>query len=178
MDFGLAIAECGMKNNKTLILGLGNPILSDDAAGIIVGRKVYEFLLNSRSVFAVEFREASYAGWRLIDFLGGYSRAVIIDAVLDDSMAVGEVCEINRSAICSIHLQSSHGMGLAEALELAGQSGMLMPRQIYIYGIGINKADKFGESLSPEIEQKLPSIVQEIAEAVKDRYRESDICYK
>jgi len=143
---------------RTLILGLGNTILRDDAAGIIVARKVFEEVDRTK----IELVEASYAGWRLIDILAGRERVIIIDSLLDAQCKPGECCRIELSQLKSAHLSASHGMGLAEALELARQNGAQIPKRISVYAVGVKNPYEFGEELSPEVEQRVPEIAREI----------------
>jgi len=152
----------GVKNEKTLILGLGNTILSDDAVGIIVARKVYNALLELGPFLDVEFREASYAGWRLIDIISGFRKAVIIDAIQGAGGKLGECYQIEQAQVNSIHLQSAHGIGLNTALEMAKQSGIKMPEEISIYAVEVKNPYEFGENISPEVESKIPGIAAEI----------------
>ena len=57
---------------KTLVLGLGNPILSDDGVGIHVVREVAARSLPNW----VTCTEASVGGLRLLEVLAGYERAI------------------------------------------------------------------------------------------------------
>ncbi|HOS44477.1 MAG TPA: hypothetical protein PK794_12355, partial [Armatimonadota bacterium] len=58
-----------------LILGLGNDIISDDAAGLLVARMVREELAGVADVV-----ESSLSGLALLELLLGYARVVIVDA--------------------------------------------------------------------------------------------------
>jgi hydrogenase maturation protease len=63
---------------KTLVLGLGNPILTDDKVGIHVVRAAAGHCSPANGV---TFAEASVGGLRLLDLLAGYDRAVMVDAI-------------------------------------------------------------------------------------------------
>jgi len=150
------------KNNKTLILGLGNTILSDDATGIIVAQEVYENLLKAKHCLDVEVAQTSYAGWRLIDLISGYKKVVIIDAIQGGAGAPGDCYEIEKSKINSLHLQSAHGMDLNTSLELAKKSGIEMPQEISVYAVEVKNPFEFGEKISPEVKSKIPEIARAI----------------
>jgi len=153
--------------NRTLILGLGNTILSDDAAGIIVARRLYEKLIACGGRNDVDLAEASYAGWRLIDLMAGYRRIIIIDSILSGKGSPGECFKVEPREISSLHLQSSHGLGLEEALELARRSGQDVPEKIAIFAIEVTNPYEFGEGVSPEIAGKIPGIVDGILDEEK-----------
>ena len=55
------------------MLGLGNPILTDDGVGIYVARAVAERGQQE----GVSFAETSVGGLRLLDVIGGYERIII-----------------------------------------------------------------------------------------------------
>lgn len=61
---------------KTLVLGLGNPTLTDDAVGLAVAREVRKTVDNEH----VAVREASVGGLSLLHLAEGYDRVIIIDA--------------------------------------------------------------------------------------------------
>lgn len=152
----------GDNRGKILILGLGNTILSDDAVGIIVAREVYNTVSKLEGFDNIEAAESSYAGWRLIDLMQGYKKVVIIDAIQGGGGAAGDCYIVESSQGNSFHLQSSHGMDIPTSVELAKKSGMIMPDDISIYAVEVTNPYEFGETVSPEISQKIPGIVKSI----------------
>jgi hydrogenase maturation protease len=147
-----------MASGKTLVLGLGNTILSDDAVGIIVARKIFERLNDPQ----IDFTEASYAGWRLVDILAGYARVVIIDSVVGSGGRIGECCKVDVSNNPSFHLRASHGLGLNDAIALAKTSGHTMPDRVSVYAIEVSNPYEFGEKLTPGVEEEIPRVVEQI----------------
>ena len=143
---------------RTLILGLGNPILSDDAAGLQAARRLYE-LLGGEDVDLVE---AALAGMQTVQLLSGYDRAVVIDVVQDEAK-VGEVWRIDTDDLESVSSTSSHGIGLGQALRLARLMDLPVPEQILIYAIAAADISTFGETLTPQLAKALPAIVRRIA---------------
>ena len=82
---------------KTLVLGLGNPILSDDGVGLRVAREL-ENRLDQQEVTVVE---TSMAGLDLLDLLAGYDRAIIVDAIQTVGGKVGpDLPACSRSLRC------------------------------------------------------------------------------
>jgi hydrogenase maturation protease len=152
---------------KTIVLGLGNDIMSDDAAGVLVARCIKERIAPG----VAEVVEASFAAWRLIDILRGYDKAVIIDAIVSVDCLPGEVCVVDLKDIRSMHLQSSHGMGLREALALGSaygvQNGRRMPSCISAYAIGVKNPFEFGEQPCQEVSCRIAAIAEQIIEHEK-----------
>jgi len=143
---------------RTLILGLGNPILSDDAAGLQAARQLYK-LMGGQDVDLVE---ASLAGMQTVQLLSGYDRAVVIDVVQDET-SVGEVWRLDSADLEGGLSTSSHGIGLGQALRLARLMGLPVPEQMLIYAIGAADTHTFGERLTPQLGQALPAVVRWIA---------------
>ena len=143
---------------RTLILGLGNPILSDDAAGLQAARQLYE-LIDGEDIDLVE---AAVAGMQTVQLLSGYDRAVIIDVVQDEAR-VGEVWRLDARELESGSATSSHGIGVGQAMRLARLVGLPLPEEILIYAIAAADTSTFGESLTPQLGQAMPSIVRRIA---------------
>jgi hydrogenase maturation protease len=143
---------------RTLILGLGNPILSDDAAGLQAARQLYELVGGDD----VDLVEAAVAGMQTVQLLSGYDRAVIIDVVQDEAR-VGEVWRLDSAELEDVSSTSSHGIGVGQALRLARLMGLPVPEQILIYAIAAADTITFGESLTPRLGQALPAIVRRIA---------------
>ena len=63
---------------KTLVLGLGNPILTDDGVGVRVAEAIREALPPDTSI---DVSEASVGGLRLMERVLGYDRVILIDAL-------------------------------------------------------------------------------------------------
>jgi hydrogenase maturation protease len=143
---------------RTLILGLGNPVLSDDAAGLQAARRLYE-LMGGEDIDLVE---AAVAGMQTVQLLSGYDRAVIIDVVQDEAR-VGEVWRLDSDDLEGGSSVFSHGIGLGQALRLARLMGLPVPEQILIYAIAAADTSTFGESLTPKLGEALPAIVRRIA---------------
>jgi hydrogenase maturation protease len=143
---------------RTLILGLGNPILSDDAAGLQAARQLYELVGGE----GVDLVEAAVAGMQTVQLLSGYDRAVIID-VMQDEARLGEVWRLDSDELENVSSTSSHGIGVGQALRLARLMGLPVPEQILIYAIAAADTSTFSESLTPKLRQALPAIVRRIA---------------
>ena len=65
---------------KILVVGLGNPILTDDGVGVKVAYAVRD-ALASEGRNDVTVTEASVGGLRLMEMMVGYDRAILVDAL-------------------------------------------------------------------------------------------------
>jgi len=143
----------------TLILGIGNPILSDDAVGIRLAEKLKEE--NPE----LEVTATSEAGINLLDLVAGYDRLIIIDSIMTEKGKPGEVYHLGLEDLEPVmECHSSHGIGIATAFELGQKLGYKMPRYVSIYAVEIKDNTTFGEECTQEVAKRIPSIAKQIIE--------------
>ena len=97
---------------KTLILGVGNPILSDDGVGIHVVRKL------QKEVNDVDFDEASVSGLELVEMFKGYERVIIVDAIKTKDGVPGRIYKLTPDDIPTLHGITPHDVDFKTAIEL------------------------------------------------------------
>lgn len=148
---------------KTLVLGVGSSILSDDRVGMVVARKIEE-RLGARD--DVDFAVNEEAGFTLLEESIGYDRLVVIDSILT-GREPGTVLRFDLSDLGrTIHSNSPHGMNLATVMELGRREGMDVPDEVVIYAIEVVDTLTFGEELTPEVAAKIDDIVTLIVDEV------------
>ena len=142
---------------KTVILGVGNPILCDDGVGIHVAKQLKQYI-NDPDVI---IDEALTGGMNLLDQLLGYDKAILIDAVRAKNANHGEVKRFSLNDISSVHSCNPHDVSLVEALKMAEKLGEnRIPREIIIIGILLKEMScEFGEQLSSKIAAAVPKAV-------------------
>jgi len=146
---------------KTLVLGLGNPILSDDAIGL----RVVEELEGNVGQQKVTLREASVAGLGMLDLITGYDRAIIIDAIQTIEGEAGRIYRLDPEELdFTRHAASPHDVNLATALELGKRLGLSLPQQIVIFAIEVADASTFSEECTPKVREAIPVCVSMIIE--------------
>jgi hydrogenase maturation protease len=146
---------------KTLVLGLGNPILSDDGVGIRVAHEIGEKLNNPQVTIA----ETSGAGLRLLDSITGYDKVIIIDAVQTERGQAGQIYRMGPQDFSfAKHFSSPHQINLATALELGKMLDLAMPQKISIFAVEAKDITTFSEKCTPEVEQAIPEVVKMVLE--------------
>lgn len=144
---------------KTLILGVGNSILTDDGVGIKIAHKLKEG--NPE----LEVMETSEAGIALLELIAGYDKLIIIDSIRTEKGEPGELYKLGLEALKpAVNLSSSHGIDIATAYEIGQGMGYRMPEHVSIYAVEIEDNTTFGEECTPEVEDRIPFIVRQIAE--------------
>jgi len=160
---GMVADLWGGMTSKTLILGLGNPILTDDGVGIHVVRAVAASLPHKDLAFA----EASAGGLRLLDVLAGYNHAILVDAIQTSGGRPGEIYLLHPNDLrASLHSGSTHDLSLPGALTLGRQLGMALPTDDALVIVAIEAEDvlTFGETCTPAVQAAIPQAVQMIGQ--------------
>ncbi len=151
------------ETGRTLVLGLGNPILGDDGVGIAIARKVKEDLPADSSV---DILEAGLAGRFLLDVICGYHKVIVADAIITgDKAPVGSVRVLTVDELGHVvNPYASHALDLRTTVELGKQLGYEMPRTIRVYAVEIKENTVFREELSPDVEASVGVVARMIME--------------
>ena len=148
---------------KTLILGVGSSILTDDSVGLVVAERLGERFAGRDDV-DVRFNEE--AGFTLLEESLGYDRLVIIDSILTGAEP-GTVVRLDLSDLGrTIHSNSPHGVNLATVMELGRRQEMDVPDEVVIYAVEAVDVLTFGEELTPTLAARVDAVVEEIAREV------------
>jgi hydrogenase maturation protease len=161
---------------NTIVIGLGNPVLSDDGAGLEVARRVAARLKAQRGALSraaiekgtsktrrdVTVVEVYGGGIRLMEAMAGYDCAVIADAMVTGARP-GTIARLDPTALGTArHLDSTHDASLAVALELGKAAGMRLPGDIRIWAVEAADVQTVREGLSPAVEQAVFRMVEGI----------------
>lgn len=153
---------------KTLVLGLGNPILTDDGVGIHVVRRAAAAFHRSDVTFA----EAAVGGLRLLELIAGYDRLILVDAIQTSAGRPGEIHRLRIGDLrASRHAGSTHDLSFQEAIAWGRRLGMALPADEAISIIAIEAEDvlSFGETLTPAVAAAVPAASKELLEELEDR---------
>jgi hydrogenase maturation protease len=152
---------------KTLVLGLGNPILSDDGVGIRVAHEVASQVNNPQ----ITVTETSGAGLSLLDSITGYDGVIIIDSIQTREGNAGQIYRLGLEDFSfTKYFSSPHQVNLATALELGRMLGLAMPQRVIIFAVEAKDVTTFGEKCTPEVEQVIPEVVKMVQEELNERH--------
>jgi hydrogenase maturation protease len=145
---------------KTIIIGLGNPLLADDSVGIKVARILREKFQGNDSV---EVTEVYAGGMRLLDVMIGYEYAIIIDALVTKENKPGRIHRLTPSDITTTwNMMTLHDLDLPTAMEMGKMLDYNVPAKVDIWGIEGKDLETFSEELTPEVAAAVPTVVEEI----------------
>jgi hydrogenase maturation protease len=151
---------------KTLVVGLGNPILGDDGVGWKVAEKVCEQLPADA---IVDVNCLSLGGLSLMEHLIGYDRAILIDAFASDedfgSIKVMSLTDMpNYSAF---HISNAHDTSLQNAIDIGRELGAHLPEEIMVVGIATRRIYDFSEELSPPVAEVVSQVVKLVLDLLR-----------
>lgn len=141
--------------SRFIVIGVGNALRGDDAAGLHAARRLRERGLDN-------VREASGETASLMELWQGAEAVLLVDAA-QSGAAAGSVSrfDVSEQALPAAFLHcSTHAFGVAEAVELARSLGTLPPRVIVfgIEGVGFDH----GAPLSAEAERGVTEAAKRI----------------
>jgi len=146
---------------KTLILGIGNLLLTDEGVGCHAARALQmEELPADVTVF-----EAGTDFLSALPEIEQAERIIIVDAMQGDE-APGTVYRVPfENCIKPECIASLHGFDLSRALYLAGRDTV---PEVVVFGVEPSRID-WGVELSPQVLEMLPSVIEAVkAEIERD----------
>lgn len=157
---------------KTLVLGLGNPLLGDDSVGWVVAEKIgQQIKLEAKGEPAVEVDCLAVGGLSLMERLIGYDRAVLIDAISTHQNPPGTVSTFSFDHLPNLaaeHMTSAHDTNLQTALQVGRTLGAQLPADIQVVCIETNRIYDFTEELTPPVAKAVPQAVLVIMDLLKE----------
>ncbi len=149
---------------KILVLGLGNPLVTDDSVGLRVAAEVKR-MAGDRP--GVEIDEDYWGGLRLMERMAGFEAAIVIDAICTGA-SPGTLHRLGVHSIPTQRSASSHDMNLPTALALGRQAGVALPSDERILLVGIEAADilSFGTQCTPAVQAAIVPAAREVMEAL------------
>ena len=143
----------------TVIIGMGNPLLSDDGVGIAVAHAVADCLASHINLTVTELHTG---GIRLMEAMAGFKRAVVVDAMLSGA-APGTVQQFDpRNFVTTKNTFSSHDTDFATAYDLGVMAGIALPEQVSFWGVEAREFDLFSERFTDDVAAAVPGAVQRI----------------
>jgi hydrogenase maturation protease len=160
-----------MAVERTAVLGLGNPVVSDDRVGLAVAGEVRR-LLAASPLENVEVLESTRGGFELIDLLAGFSHAVIVDCLTLPDPSPGCVRRLTLENVSgSARLINAHEISLSTAFELAAAMGIEMPRTLEILAVEGEDTSTISEEMTPLVAAAVQPLALRIHAALAERQR-------
>ncbi len=149
---------------RILVLGLGNPLLTDDSIGLHVAEELKSRLDSPE----VTVESSSLAGLDLLEMLSSYDKALIIDAIQTEEGKAGQIYRLEAGDFSRTqHAATPHDVDFATALELGKRLDLPLPRDIVIFAIEAADITTFSEECTPELKEAIPRCLDLIMQELK-----------
>jgi hydrogenase maturation protease len=144
------------------VLGLGNPILSDDGFGLVVVER-----LRGREPEGVDVVASEVAGLRLLELMRGYRKVVLVDALSTGQSQPGTIVRFEgRDFRGGQRWGAAHSIGVGTALDLGRRLGYDMPAEVVAYAVEAKDVETFGEELSPAVAAAVDEVIELVTREV------------
>ncbi len=154
---------------RTVVLGMGNPILTDDSVGVRLAGDVLAGLGDCPGLEVVE--ECSVGGLNLLDYLEGFDQAVVLDAIHTTGGRPGDCYYFNAVDLqTTTNLSNVHDANFATALALGRRLGMILPpdEDIHVFAVEVQDDLTFGTELTPVLQGAYPACRQMVLDGLND----------
>jgi hydrogenase maturation protease len=153
----------GAQLASTLVVGLGNPILSDDGIGWWVAEAVHSAVSAGTGGIAangsLRVVKLCVGGLALAEQLIGYRRAVVIDAMLTGQAEPGSVHHFRLVDLPgTLNTASAHDTNLATAVRALRRFGADLPADDAVAIVAVEAQDvwTFAESCTAAVQDAVP----------------------
>jgi len=149
-----------------LVLGVGNPLMGDDALGILAVE-----MLRARPDLptGIDLVDGGTEGIGLIPLMASYQCVMVVDAVMMN-LPAGTIQRFvwqEARVVKGEHSLSLHQSDLTDALILA-ETLKCLPPEVVIYGVQPQNT-AWDDLLSPAVERALPALVDLLIQEIRSR---------
>ena len=147
-----------------LVLGIGSPIMCDDAVGLRVVKEI-----EKKQIPGVSTVEACTSGLDLIEVMLDYERVIIVDAIMNSSNPPGTVMTLtSENFSATVHGTNPHEANIATTLELGmALEPQRMPQEIFFVAIEVVDVYTVSESMTPPVEAAIDDAVKVVLSLIK-----------
>ncbi|MBC8320780.1 MAG: hydrogenase maturation protease [Bacteroidetes bacterium] len=149
--------------NNTLILGFGNPLLSDDG----IGTRIVNDLKTKMDNNLFEFSSAYICGIDIITIIKGYKNMIVVDGCMTQNSTPGELSFYTVDNYYGMaHLDNYHDVKFRDIIKLSRDLNLHIPENIHIVAIEIKEDMVFSKDLSPSLQNSYPEILQKVLDFI------------
>jgi len=147
-----------LRSGKTLVLGIGNPLMGDDGVGI----QAVEMLRTHQLPGHIHLEAIATPGWELPNWLEGWHSVILIDAVqMGQTPGTWRKFQPEEVRFLASHNELSlHHSNLADGLALVEALDVL-PESVTLYGVEPERVD-LGSEVSPSVNACIHDLVTNI----------------
>lgn len=147
------------RSDTVLIIGLGSPIMTDDAIGLEVVQEIEDMHLDG-----VETRQEAVGGLDIIPIMWGYKNVIIVDAIQTQMYEPGTVMFFDPEDFDeTIGDASAHDINLATAMRIGrDMEPEMMPDRVCFIAVEAEDIGTMHEGMTPRLVEAKPSAVRAV----------------
>jgi len=144
------------RDASIVVVGLGSPIMTDDAIGLKVSEEIEKMHLDD-----VDCCQEAIGGLDILPVIHGYRHAIIVDAIQSYQFEPGTVVIYDPEDFEStVADASAHDVNLATALKIGRQmDDTLMPETVKFVAVEVEDLATMSETMTPKVQAALGSAV-------------------
>jgi hydrogenase maturation protease len=150
---------------KTLIMGIGNSLLGDDGIGVHIARRLSRLIKDEN----VDVIDANMGGLNLLDFILGYDKLIIIDAIMTNQNQVGEIYRLGQKKIGEPIYAATppHHFNLPATIEIGRRLfPNEMPKEMVVYAVGTQDVAHITEEMTDRVKKAIPGVISLVLEEI------------
>ena len=136
---------------KTIVVGIGNPNLRDDAVGLFVAEH-FEGIVDTAYLMNTDFK--------FIDAILNYDRAIIVDGIISGAEP-GTIIELDPNKTWSeVYSSGTHSVSLFEMIRIGHTTfPEEMPKEINIIGIEVEDIFTLSRECTEKVKSTIPKAI-------------------
>jgi len=158
------------RNSSVAVVGLGSPIMCDDAVGLRVSQAI-----DDMHLYGVDCHQEAVGGLDILPVIHGYRMAIIVDAIMTGEYGPGTVMVFTEHDFDEkISEAASHDVNLPTAIRIGRQMDPeIMPEKIVYIAIEVEDIKTMTETMTPNVEAAVPVACDAVVHFI-DEFRTSD----
>ena len=162
-----------MEGARIAVVGLGSPIMCDDAVGLRVSEEISKMGLDG-----VECFQEAIGGLDILPVIEGFDYAVIVDAIQTMEYEPGTVLLYReRDFEEEVAEAATHDVNLPTALKIGRRmEGHVMPKEVRFVAIEVADIKTMSETMTPPVEEAVPSAVDAVLHTIRSMTGSERMC--
>ena len=151
-------------SDTILVIGLGSPIMTDDAIGLEVAEEIERMNLSD-----VETRQEPIGGLDIIPQLWGYRNVIIVDAIQTGQYEPGTIMFFDPEDFDdTVGDASAHDINLATGMKIGRQvEPEMMPESVRFVAIEVEDIQTVHEGMTPKVTEAKPRAVEAVLHLIE-----------
>ena len=153
------------RGSRTVVVGLGSPIMCDDAVGLRVSEAI-----DAMGFDDVDCCQEAVGGLDILPVIHGYRYAIIVDAIQTRQYEPGTVMFFDPEDFDdTIGDASAHDINLATAMRIGRQvEPEMMPDKVRFVAVEAEDIATVNEGMTPKLIEAKPRAVEAVLHLLKE----------